>query len=210
LQSLLGRETGAAQADDVEAANLVLVECHGEGRQILTDGGAALHHGERAHAGELVDETIAGNEGAILHDGVPGEERAAGQDDVIADYAVVADVRILHQEIVGADEGFSIGLGRAMDGAVFAENVFVADADASGRAVVFQILGGVADDAAGVEPVLGTDDGDSGEVNVRTDDTARADLDGFVDDGVRADGDGGIQFCFRMNDGCRMNHRLRK
>src|SRR6185312_11288245 len=96
-----------------------------------------------------------------------------------------------------------------MHGAVFAENIFVADADARGRAVVFQILRRVANDATGVKIIFGPNGGDAGKIDVRPDDTARADFDGFVDDSVRADGDAGVHLRFRMNDGGRMNHRGR-
>ena len=45
-----------------------------------------------------------------------------------------------------------------MDGDVFAEGVAVADLGAGRGAVVGGVLGGVADHAPGVEPVVGTDD----------------------------------------------------
>ena len=77
-----------------------------------------------------------------------------------------------------------------------------------GVAVVLQILRRVADDAAGVKPVVRADRRQPGEVNVRPDDALRPDFHAFVDDGVGSDLDGGIQLRFRVNDGGWMNHVL--
>ena len=89
---------------------------------------------------------------------------------------------------------------------VLAKNIVVADAQMRRFAMIFQILRGVADDAAGVEFILRADFGDAGEMNVRPDDAMRAEFHALVNHGERPDFGGRVQLCFRMNNGGRMNH----
>ena len=65
---------------------------------------------QRADAGELMHEAVAGNERAILHHRVAAEQRAVGHNHVVADDAIVRDVRVCHEEIVRADDGFRVRL----------------------------------------------------------------------------------------------------
>jgi hypothetical protein len=57
FQPLFRRESGATQADDVQPADFVHAQRHGERRQILADGRAALHQRQRADAAELMHKS---------------------------------------------------------------------------------------------------------------------------------------------------------
>jgi hypothetical protein len=71
----------------------------------------------------------------------------------------------------------------------------VADADAGGGAVVFQILRGIADDATRMKAVARAHGQQAGEVNVRPDDAARAEFHALINDRIRPDLHGRIELC---------------
>ena len=98
------------------------------------------------------------------------------------------------------------GLRRAVHRDVFAENIFVADAQPGRFVLVFQILRRVADDAAGVEPVAGADFGFARQINVRPDDASAPNSTPASITAIRPDLNGRVQLRLRMNDGRRMNH----
>jgi hypothetical protein len=191
-----GVDAGAAHPDDVQPAHLIHRFGDGERRQILGHAGEPLHHRQRADADELVYGGVAGEEGAIKNRHVAREQNSVRQDDVIVDVGVVADVHIRHQQVVRTDDRFALGLGGAMHGDVFAEDVVVADADAGGGAVVFQILRGIADDAARMKAVARAHGQQAGEINMGTDDAARAEFHAGVNDCIRPDLHGRIELCF--------------
>ena len=137
---------------------------------------------------------------------VPRQQRAVGQDYMVADGAIVRDVRVRHEKIVRADDRVLGGFVRAVNRDVFAKNILVADAQPRRLALVFQILRRVANHAARVEPVAGANRRQPGEINVRPDDAVRAQLNTGVNHGERLDSNRRVQLRLRMNDGRRMNH----
>ncbi len=128
---------GAAEADQVEPDH------HGGGAIDGDEGGNVLHHvglsadhGQAAYAAELVDADLPRDVGPVFHDDVAGESGAIGDDDVIADMAIVGEVHADHDEVVAADGGSSVGLHAAVDGHVLSDDVFGADDQlAAGSAV---------------------------------------------------------------------------
>lgn len=79
-----GIEAGAAEADGVEAGELILAVCDAVGWDVLADGGVSLDHGEVADADELVEARAAAEEGAVADVDVTGEEDVVGEDVVVA------------------------------------------------------------------------------------------------------------------------------
>ena len=118
-------------------------------------------------------QTVAREEGAIPHLDVAGEQHAVGEDDVVAQPCVVADVRVGHEEVVRAEDRVLGELVRAVHGDVLAEDVVVADDEAGWLVLIFQVLRHVADDAAGVEAVPRADGRVPREVRVRAHHAAR-------------------------------------
>jgi hypothetical protein len=55
-----------------------------------------------------------------------GHESAPGEDDVIFEQTVMGDVRMLHEEVMRADDGFLGRPVRAVNGDLFPEDVVVA------------------------------------------------------------------------------------
>ncbi len=187
LQPLFAAEAHTAQAHHIETADAVVAARHGEWRQILADGRAALHEGECSDAHKLMNQAIAGDEGAVADGHVPGQQRAVGHDDVVSEHDVMSDMAVRHQKIVRADAGLLGQLVRTMNRGMFAEDIVVANAQAGRLVLILQILRGVADHAAGVEAVVRANGRVAGQINVRPDDGALADGHRFVNNGVRSD-----------------------
>lgn len=203
--TFLKGQPGATQSDHIEATDAVVAPGDAAGGEIEGNGGAALHEGEGADADKLVDEAIAGDESPVVHGHKAGEEGAIGDDDPVSDTAIVAEMTMGHEQVVGADPGgvvISIG---AMDGDMFAEGIVVADIDPGEAAMKAEVLGGAADDAAGGEHVTGAGGGGPGEVDMRADLTVFAEGNVGVDDGVGPHDHAGVQTGAGIDHGRGMN-----
>ena len=87
----------------------------------------------------------------ILNRDVAGQANRVGEDDVIAQLAVVSDVRVAEEESVGADAGGGLRNGAAVHGGVFTEHIVVADLEVGRLAGILQVLGLAADAREGKE-----------------------------------------------------------
>ena len=206
LLALVGCESGAAEADDVEAADGVIAAGDSVGGEVFGDAGAALHEGEGADADELVDEAVAGDEGAVIDAGVAAEQCAICNDDPVADMRVVADMGVRHEEVVVAQAGLFGGIAGAMDCDVFADGVLLADGEGGGCAVVFEVLRGFAKDRSSEYLIGRADRGEAGDVDVGADAGVSADLDVLIDDGVGSDVNAGVKLGFGMDDSGGVDH----
>jgi len=107
---------------------------------------------------------------------------------------------------VRADDRFRVRPVRAVHREMLAKDIVVADAQARRLSPVFQILGRVADDAAGMKHIVRPDRRSSRQVNVRPDLAVRAQLHPGVNHGIWPDADGRVQPGFGINDGGWMCH----
>ena len=93
--------------------------------------------------------------GVVLDHDVPGELRSIGEDHVIADHAVVTDVRVGHDQVVAADASRAATLDRAaVHGAELAKLVRLAHFESHALARVGQILRVAADDGERVDMIV--------------------------------------------------------
>ena len=93
-----------------------------------------------------------------------------------------------------------------MDRDVFAKNVIAADAESGRVVLVFEVLWGFADHAAGVKAVHRSDFGVAGKVNVWANHAVCSEADVRIDDDIRADFASGIELGGRVDDRGRVNH----
>lgn len=200
------RESAALEADEVEAAEGggVSVGDH-EGGDVLDDFGAAADDGVGTDAAELVDAGEAGDDDVVGDFDVAAEGGAVGEDTVVADDGVVGDVGVGEEVVVGSDDGGFL-FGAAVDSDVFAEDVAVADDDGGWFALVFEVLGPLADGGEGVELVVRTDGGVAVDDDVAVEFAAIAEGDVGIDHTKGADFDIGPDVCFGRNDRAGMNH----
>ena len=92
---------------------------------------------------------------------------------------------------------------------MFAEAVVVADAQPRRLTFVLHVHRLVANDTAGVKPIVRANRRQSREINERPDNAMRAQFHAFVNHGIWPDVNGRIQPGFRMNDGGWMNHKVK-
>jgi hypothetical protein len=119
----------------------------------------------------------------------------------------MGDVRILHEEIVVADNRHVAMLAAAMDSDAFAHHVAIANVHPAWAALIADILRLVADDDIGMEYVALPDFGISEHRDVPDQPRSRPDPDASVKQAERADFDPVCEFDVTTDDGARMNAR---
>jgi len=92
-----------------------------------------------------------------------------------------------------------------MDGHVLPENVVVPDSQASGTAIVLEVLRSIPNDGTGVETVPGADARVAGEMDERPDVTGFTEFHVGIDDGVWTDAATGRNPSVRMHHGRGMD-----
>ena len=118
----------------------------GEGKHVAGDGGAASDEGVGTDANKMVHRTKRAHSSPFFHDDMASQSCGVGEDNVVADYAIVRNMRVGHDERVIADAGEASTLcGAAIDGDKFADGVVVADFKARRFAFVTQVLRGESD-----------------------------------------------------------------
>ncbi len=202
-----------------ESSNLVLAEavsfeCHDvdtassrggtirqhEGRNIVQHAAHPTDECEGSHGGEVVNRCGPRECDMVVDVDMAAHQHGVGRDDVIADSAIVGDVRAGHEESVAADDRdtFFLFTG-AIDGHRFAKDVLVSNVDSRVTSLVTQILRGRADHDSRIEVIVFadrrmTDDGDivieassAADLDVRPHDTERADVNVLGDLRARID-----------------------
>ncbi len=110
VRSRSGEKPRRAESDFVDAEGLVLAvrRSQREGQHVLRHNGSAADEGVRAHGAELMDRAECADGGIVLDDDMTGQRGAVGQDAMAAHLAVVADVRVGHQQIAGAQTRYAV------------------------------------------------------------------------------------------------------
>ena len=147
--------------------------------------------------------------GHIFDRDMTGEGPVVGHHAMIADNAIVGDMRIGHEEIVVADNCFAVWARTGIGRYVFPENVICTDMQ---RDIVvafkFFVLGNTSDDRPREKLAIFAD----GCVALNHAKTSYGDMlingDALLDNGIRADGDMLPELGLRMDDGCFVNAHL--
>src|SRR5258708_6089053 len=100
-------ETAALEAGGVQSVGVGVAGSNGfgKGKHVAGDGSAAANEGVGTDANEMVHRTQRAYRGPFFHDDVSTQGCGIGQDDVVADHAVVGNVGVGHDEGVTADAG---------------------------------------------------------------------------------------------------------
>ena len=147
----------------------------------------------------------------VNHD-MAGQSRGVRQNDVITQHAVVADVRIRHQEIMIADPCDSTSaFGPTVNVDVFTKNVVRPDRQMGFFIVELEILRRNANHAEWEKSVVAANDRGPFENDMGIENTTIAEGDAFADAAEGPDSDGLADAGKRVNDGRGMNQlALRK
>ncbi len=98
-----------------------------------------------------MDRGQAAHDRVVADLDVPGQGSVVGKNDRVADRAIVADVAVGEKISAIADARFARAGRAAVHGDKFAERIFVADLEICRLALIFQILGLLADRAVGIK-----------------------------------------------------------
>ena len=199
------RQPGAPDADIVEAAHGVGLIDQGEGHDILADGGEPPDHRPPADTHELMDRTVARDEGVIADLDMAGQQRPVADHHIVANHAVVGDMGGGHEEAVVADSGRAARLFGAVDGHELPDRIVVADDDPAVDGLPAQDLGIAADLYREADAVRPADPARPADEAVGTDLGSVADHGLVLDDGARPHLDPGTEFRAFSDDRARMN-----
>src|SRR5436309_10131317 len=112
----------------------------GKRKHVAGDSGAAAHEGVGTNANKMVHRTKRAHRGPFFDDYMASQSSGVGEDYVVADYAVMGNVAVGHDQRMAADAGQASALcGAAIDGDKFADGVVVTDFKARGFAFVTQV-----------------------------------------------------------------------
>src|SRR5262249_56218294 len=100
----------------------------------------ATSQSEPSDAGELMDHAITRYQRAIADLDPSREQRAAAHDDSIAYPAVVSNMRVVHDEVVVADDSYVALLAATMNSGTLAKHVAIADSHLAQQPAVRKVL----------------------------------------------------------------------
>lgn len=109
-------------------------------RYILRNPGATADHGVFPYAHKLMESCESSDNGPIADMAVSCHAGKTGEDAVVAHHALVTAVRIDKEEIIVADDGFSLRRCGAIDVAILAEDIVVPNFQEGRFAFVLEVL----------------------------------------------------------------------
>ena len=149
---LLAREAAPAQPDDVEAREMgAVADRHAVRDDVVLDARHAADEGVLADAHELVHGRRRRRGWRSRRSAMAGEHHVVGADDVVADLAVVRDVRVDEEQAVVADDGRHRRRPRCRDSSSRPRGSCSSRRSraSTARRRYFRSCGGMADDAKG-------------------------------------------------------------
>ena len=159
-----------------------------------------------SNAAELVDRAEGADLGVIFDGDVAGESGAVDENGVIADEAIVGDVRVGHDQVMAADAGDGAAFDRAaIDRTEFAEFIFVADFEGNALAPVSEVLRVAADDGERIHMIFLAEARRPLNYRVMIEAAAVAEFDLVANHCVGADGYVRAEFRGRRDDSARVN-----
>lgn len=148
---LLVSEVLALKSADVEAPRLGRVAVSNNIRRYITHYlGSAPDHSRSSYGYVLMKSGQPPDIHVISNNAMPTNPGVIGQQDMIANYNIVADVGVSHQQVVITDaRSFFFATG-AMDGDKLADGIILTDEQIAPLAFVFHILGRLTEHCTGV------------------------------------------------------------
>ena len=112
-----------------------------EWRHVLNNFRASPNDGIAPDSAELMNSGESPNDRMILHCHVTGDSAIVRENNVIANYAIMGDMRISKKVAVRADDSLCARKCTSVDGAKFTKGIMIADFEIGRLNCVFQILG---------------------------------------------------------------------
>ena len=141
---LLRRETTTLEAFAINAGrHRAIARSRHKRRHVLTDSSRKGSHGVRTDMAKLMHRGEATQEYPVAQMHVPRQGCIIGQDDIVAELAIMGDVHISHDPIIVTDACHAGILGCAqIEGNKFADGIAVTDFQPGWLTSVFFVLRG--------------------------------------------------------------------
>src|SRR5262249_33347837 len=178
-------DSGAAQSDRIDCTQRLCPISDAERRNVTAHSTSATGQSEPSDAGELMDHAITRDQRAIANLDPSREQRAPADDDLIADPAVVSNMRVVHDEVVVADDGYFAPLASTMNRGTFAKHVAIADPHLAQRTRVGKVLRLIADHRGRMNHIVRADLGIAENRHVADEPRPRADFDSALEQAER-------------------------
>ena len=142
LVDRLVREAPALEADDIEAGQgRAIAKREAKGNDVMLDAREAADERVSADANELMRRSAPADIGEIADLAMPRQHDIIGQNDPLADPAIMPDMRVGQKCAARADERFRPAAGGArIHRHAFANEAVFADGQAIWLAAVFEVL----------------------------------------------------------------------
>ncbi len=181
-------------------------ERNAEGDEVVLDAGEAADESMRADANELMRRRAAANDGEVADLAMAREHHIVGQDDALAEPAVMSDMRIGEEHASRADDRLRpSGLGPRIHRHAFADQTILADDQPHGLAAILQILRRMSDRGEREDPRARADRSLAGETDMRDEAHPVAQRDLGPDMAKGPDVDIGAEPSPVFDDGARMD-----
>ena len=123
-------------------------------RDVFVNLRSALNHHMGPDAAELMHKCATADDREVIDLYLTCQLRAIRHNNVVMQDAIMRDMAVRHDQIVGTDDGFSFGSRTAMDGDELTEDTVIADDGPGLFAAELQVLGDTADDSIGKDMAI--------------------------------------------------------
>src|SRR5262245_47428212 len=187
---IVAGEAAPAHADHVQAMeHSALTNREAERNDVSCRGAHAGNHGAFADADELVNRGHTAEHDAILERHMAAKYSVVGEDDVVAELAVMPNMRAHHEEAAVADRRHAAAfLGTAIHGDVLADVAARANDKLRRPAAVFDRLWRCAERGEGVDRAVRPNGCMAGHVHMGEEPAAFADHDMRADHAIGPNG----------------------
>ena len=127
-------------------------------RDVFVNLRSALNHHMGPDAAELMHKCATADDREVIDLYLTCQLRAIRHNNVVMQDAIMRDMAVGHDQIVGTDDGFSFGSRTAMDGDELTEDTVIADDGPGLFAAELQVLGDTADDGIGKDMAIIAED----------------------------------------------------
>lgn len=185
----LAGEFAALHANDVEPfKSCVLSVDQPERNDITTNAADAAHHDLGSDPCELVDRGQAADEDEVANLTVPAQCRGSGEDDVVADLAIMSDMAAIHEVAAVADaRDATTANGAGIHRYRLADSTVLTDLEFGRFTTIAQGLRGSAQGSKRIDRAAGADGRVPHQVDVPDQFAIRADDDVTANHAVRPD-----------------------
>ena len=178
------------------------------GRNIPLNTGHPTHHGHGADMDELVDAEATSDHGPVFNDHVAGHLNRIRHHDSVAQFTVVAQMAIRHQQVVITHNRALSLIGGAVDGDAFPNGVAITDHHFRGSTLVLEILRFQAETSPREHAVVTSQTQPAVQHGIRTNPGVGANHNIGADHSTRPDHNPGCQLGFGIHHRLGMNlHR---